>query len=138
MKANRTFGLSAAIRILEAIAFSVVVLIVWIDEVADIPHLFLGARATPVNRRESIFESAFILIVAALVFFATSRLFTRIRKLEGYLPICSSCKRIRDSGNEWHQLESFLREKSVVEFTHTLCPDCKEKFFPKRESGSMS
>jgi hypothetical protein len=138
MEGKKPFSLSTAIIVIEAVAFAVVILIVWIDELIDIPHLFLGAQATPVNWQESIFESVFILIVATLVFSATGRLFARIKKLERYLPICSSCKRIRDSENTWHQMESFLREKSVVEFTHTLCPECREKLYPKGASRSPS
>src|SRR5512133_2215314 len=104
-------SLSSSVQILEAIAFFVVIFLVWIDEAVDVPHLFLGAEATPVNWRESIFETVAICIVAALVFSFTSRLFSKIKKLEKYLPICASCKRIRDANDGWHQLESFLKEK---------------------------
>lgn len=51
-----------------------------------------------------------------------------VRLLQGLLPICSYCKRIRDDKNYWEQLDTYLMEHSVVEFTHGICPECYEKF----------
>jgi hypothetical protein len=130
MNGAKKSALSSSILILEAISFIVVIFLVWIDEVIDIPHLFLGAEATPVNWRESTFETVAVCIVAAIVFYFTIKLFSKIKRMEKHLPICASCKRIRDANDDWHQLESFLKEKSVVEFTHTLCPDCRKKLYP--------
>ena len=44
--------------------------------------------------------------------------------LEGLLPICSYCKRIRDDNNQWHSVESYLRSRTDVDFTHGICPSC--------------
>ena len=44
--------------------------------------------------------------------------------LSGILPICMHCKKIRDDQQVWHQPESFFRERTVVEFSHGICPDC--------------
>ncbi len=51
----------------------------------------------------------------------------RVRQLSGLLPICSYCKRIRNDGNYWQQLESFLAEHSEAEFSHGICPGCLDK-----------
>lgn len=48
----------------------------------------------------------------------------RVRVLEGLLPICSYCKRIRDDNNQWHSVESYLRSRTDVDFTHGICPSC--------------
>ncbi len=56
----------------------------------------------------------------------------RIKTLEGLLPICSYCKKIRDTDNTWHSLEHFIEEHSEAEFSHGICPDCFEKFKPDR------
>lgn len=45
------------------------------------------------------------------------------------LPICSSCKKIRDKQNQWQSLEKFFLEYLNIHFTHGLCPDCAPKFF---------
>jgi sensor domain CHASE-containing protein len=51
-----------------------------------------------------------------------------VRTLGGLLPICASCKRIRDDAGYWQQVEVYLSEHSEVTFTHGLCPDCLRKF----------
>jgi hypothetical protein len=54
----------------------------------------------------------------------------QVKGLKGLLPICSSCKRIRDDGGFWNQLEMYIREHSEAEFSHGLCPECVKKFYP--------
>jgi len=49
----------------------------------------------------------------------------------GYLPICASCKRIRDRQDNWHAPERFLLEKTGLNFTHGICPECAPNFFDK-------
>ena len=51
----------------------------------------------------------------------------QIKQLQGLLPICSYCKKIRDDGNYWHQVESYLSSHSDVKFSHGICPLCFEK-----------
>ena len=48
----------------------------------------------------------------------------RVKKLQGLLPICSYCKRIRKDSNYWQQVESYIAEHSEAEFTHGVCPQC--------------
>lgn len=55
----------------------------------------------------------------------------RIKTLEGMLPICSHCKRIRDEWGRWHEVSSFIQDRSLAEFTHGICPDCLEKYYPE-------
>jgi len=54
----------------------------------------------------------------------------QIKTLSGLLPICSSCKRIRDEQGNWTFLEIYISEHSQAEFTHGLCPDCLHKLYP--------
>ena len=51
----------------------------------------------------------------------------RVKQLQGLLPICSYCKKIRDDRNYWQQLESYLSDHSEAQFSHGICPDCYEK-----------
>ena len=53
-----------------------------------------------------------------------------IRILQGLLPICASCKKIRDDNDSWVQLEGYIREHSEAEFTHSICPDCAARLYP--------
>jgi DNA-binding response OmpR family regulator len=52
----------------------------------------------------------------------------RVNQLQGLLPICSYCKRIRDDGNYWHQVEAYIEHRSEAQFSHGICPQCVEKF----------
>jgi PAS domain S-box-containing protein len=54
----------------------------------------------------------------------------QITTLEGILPICAHCKRIRDEQGEWHAVESYVRLRSKAEFSHGICPICMEKHYP--------
>jgi len=56
----------------------------------------------------------------------------RIKRLEGLLPICSYCKKIRDKDNAWQTLELYIEDHSKAEFSHGICPDCFEKHRPDR------
>ncbi len=52
-----------------------------------------------------------------------------IKKLQGMLPICSSCKKIRDDKGYWNQIESYIKQHSDAEFSHGICPDCAQKLY---------
>jgi PAS domain S-box-containing protein len=54
-----------------------------------------------------------------------SRALARVKTLRGLLPICTSCKRIRDDRGDWNQIEPFLQEHTQAEITHGICPDCE-------------
>ena len=60
----------------------------------------------------------------------------QVKTLRGLLPICATCKRIRDDQGYWHQVESYIRQHSGAEFTHGLCPTCLDKAL--KESGLRS
>ena len=53
-----------------------------------------------------------------------------VRTLQGIIPICSSCKKIRDDKGYWQQVEHYVRQHSQAEFTHSICPDCLRKLYP--------
>ncbi len=56
-----------------------------------------------------------------------------VKKLSGLIPICSSCKKIRDDRGYWNQLEVFIQKHSEAEFSHGVCPDCAKKLYPDFE-----
>ena len=55
---------------------------------------------------------------------------SEVKQLSGLLPICASCKKIRDDKGYWNQIESFIRDRSEAEFSHGICPDCAKKLYP--------
>ena len=54
----------------------------------------------------------------------------RLRVLQGMLPICGFCKRIR-SGAEWQQMEQYITDHSEAQFSHTFCPECRKQHYPQ-------
>jgi sigma-B regulation protein RsbU (phosphoserine phosphatase) len=50
-----------------------------------------------------------------------------VKTLQGLLPICAWCKKIRNDGMYWQQVESYIAEHSDARFSHSICPDCREK-----------
>jgi hypothetical protein len=54
----------------------------------------------------------------------------QVKQLSGLLPICASCKKIKDDKGDWHQIESYIRDHSEAEFTHGICQECVKKLYP--------
>ena len=102
------------------------------NEILDLPHLLMGDQATTWNQRsgEIAIEVVIFSLIIALEVVLFRRLFDRIRILEGFLPICASCKKIR-SENQWEQIEAYISRHSLVSFSHSICPDCREKLYPE-------
>jgi phosphoserine phosphatase RsbU/P len=55
----------------------------------------------------------------------------QIKTLRGIVPICASCKNIRDDKGYWNQVEVYVRDHTEAEFTHSLCPLCIKKLYPE-------
>lgn len=55
---------------------------------------------------------------------------TEMNKLRGLLPICASCKRVRDDKGYWSMIEVYIREHSEAEFSHGICPTCAKELYP--------
>lgn len=55
----------------------------------------------------------------------------KVKQLKGLLPICASCKKIRDDRGYWNQLEVYIRDHSEAVFTHGICDDCAKKLYPE-------
>jgi len=55
----------------------------------------------------------------------------RVKQLSGLLPICASCKKIRDDKGYWNQIESYISKHSEAQFTHGICPECTRKMYPE-------
>jgi len=57
----------------------------------------------------------------------------QVKQLSGLLPICANCKKIRDDTGYWHQVEVYIRDRTDADFSHGICPDCKEKLYPRAQ-----
>ncbi len=60
-----------------------------------------------------------------------------VRRLSGLLPICANCKKIRDDRGYWHQVETYIKERADVSFTHGICPDCVQALYPELKRNTL-
>ena len=56
---------------------------------------------------------------------------SKVKLLSGLIPICASCKKIRDDRGYWNQIEYYIREHSEAEFSHGICPKCANRLYPE-------
>jgi len=68
-----------------------------------------------------------VLVLIGVVYM--SRLIASLRTLSGLLPICATCKRVRDDQGYWTQIEAYISDRSSAEFSHGICPECTDKFY---------
>jgi sigma-B regulation protein RsbU (phosphoserine phosphatase) len=60
-----------------------------------------------------------------------SEALAQVKQLKGLLPICMFCKKIRNDENYWQKVEDYIAQHSEVDFSHGICPECYEKYYPK-------
>ena len=56
---------------------------------------------------------------------------SKIKALRGLIPICASCKKIRDDKGYWNKLEAYIENHSEAEFSHGICPECASELYPE-------
>lgn len=123
MKPKTKRELTRHVMTYEVLGFGLIALFMWLDEILDLPHYCFGAPATPINWRESFFESLLTIGFASIVLFMTHQFLTRIKYLEGFLLFCAGCKKVRLKG-QWIPVDVYVRDHSEAEISHGLCPDC--------------
>jgi len=100
---------------------------------------FAGLWASPTDGLplwlELLNRLAAIVVIWTAVYLAAQRRKAEgeVRILQGLLPICASCKRIRHDDDQWENLESYISEHSEATFTHGLCPGCAAKYYEELE-----
>jgi hypothetical protein len=102
------------------------------NEVFDLPHYLLGDAPTSLGQRrgEIALELFIFVVVVGVEFVLINNLLKRIRILEGFLPICANCKKIRHE-DQWEHIEEYITDHSLAKFSHSICPDCLQKLYPE-------
>ena len=102
------------------------------NEILDLPHLLLGDQATTWGQRSGEITVEVIIFVAVILLeiYLFKKLLRRIKILEGFLPICANCKKIRNE-TQWEQMEQYISNHSLAQFTHSICPECRDKLYPE-------
>jgi len=115
-----------------AVMLTIFVFLTMANEVLDLPHYILGDEPTtyPQRRGEMIFELLiyFIVILSSYYYFR-KKLEKEIKILEGFIPMCANCKKIRQD-IDWKALEEYISENSLANFSHSICPDCIRQLYP--------
>lgn len=110
----------------EAAAIFFIIAITWLDEILDIPYVFLGGPATLINWRESIFEGILILIIGAIIIRHSDKLLVRVSYLQSIMPVCPSYKKIKVDKEFRQDIDRYIRDRAKSDFTYGICPDCKK------------
>ena len=102
------------------------------NEVLDVPHFLLGDQATTWHQRggEIGIELAIFFLVFLVEVLLFRRVARRIKILEGFIPICAGCKKVRVN-EDWEQVEAYISQHSLAKFSHSLCPECRERLYPE-------
>ena len=122
------------ISYLEGVASIIAVLFSFIEakeaftqNVYDVKRL-IGVRTTMLEKIASELKKKNIEngneLAAAPILKKLDELLEEVETLKGIIPICCRCKKIRNEDNYWEQIETYISDRSKVEFTHTYCPDC--------------
>lgn len=112
----------------EGLGFGLIAAFIWLDELLDLPHVLMNAAPSPVNVLESLLESGLVTVLGLATLRSTGRLMARIQVLEGLLPICGFCKRIRLDG-QWAPIEEYISARAPAQFSHGMCPECAKKHY---------
>ncbi|GAB4437328.1 MAG: hypothetical protein Fur0044_34230 [Anaerolineae bacterium] len=89
----------------------------------DLQEAYLKLQAEIEERRKAEAEKEQIIL-------QLQEALSRVKTLTGLLPICASCKKIRDDGGYWRQVEEYIMDHSEADFSHGICPDCIRKLYP--------
>jgi hypothetical protein len=102
------------------------------NEILDIPHYLFNDTPTSYSQRigEMIIELSVFSMVVATQLLLFRKLYKRIRVLEGFIPICANCKKIRNKEDQWEQMEEYITQHSLARFSHGICPDCARQLYP--------
>jgi hypothetical protein len=109
------------------------------NEIIDVPHYVFNDAPTLYSQRfgEIIIELSIFFTVMTIQIVLFKKLYKRIRFLEGFIPICANCKKIRNTEDQWEQMEKYITEHSLAQFSHGICPDCARQLYPDLYNDKM-
>lgn len=114
----------SSVRIVSTVGvgFASVILMIWADELFDLPHRLFGVPPVPTRWAEAGLESGLVLLLGMLVIWHILRVVSRMAYLESFVVLCAWCRRVRFD-EQWIPLEAFLAEHRAVT-SHGVCDTC--------------
>ena len=109
------------------------------NEIIDVPHYVFNDAPTSYSQRsgEIAIELSIFFTIVVMQIALFNKLYKRIRVLEGFIPICASCKKIRNAEDQWEQMEKYITQHSLAQFSHSICPDCARQLYPDLHNGKI-
>lgn len=107
---------------IEAFGFSLIIALTWLSEATRLPHLIFGEPFDP-NWHRAMLRTVVVVLVWAVVHWATRRLLKRLHHLEEYLRVCGWCRKVCHDG-EWLTMEDYFSSKFSTRTSHGMCPEC--------------
>lgn len=105
--------------------FVLMALLVWVNELVDLPRLLFQLEPSPANLARGAILTAAVLFTAILTIGNT---YLRSQRLvEEILVICARCGKVKLNADQWQNWETFVAEESGCRLSHGLCPDCYEQ-----------
>ena len=95
---------------------------VWDEDQGRVVRIYAAAQDTTERRKAHEERERLVLELQDAL--------SRVKTLKGLLPICASCRKIRDDQGYWTSVEAYLLQHSDAEFTHGICPDCAQELYP--------
>lgn len=106
----------------EAIGFFVIIILTWIVELIQLPHLLYG-EPPAFNWSRVILRTVVVIGIWLWVYLATRRLLKRLHQLEEFLHVCSWCRKVGHEG-EWLTMEEYFGSNFSTQTSHGICPEC--------------
>jgi hypothetical protein len=102
--------------------FLAIIALLWLDELTSLPRLF-GGIENSYNWRATLVETLIVMLVAIPLIIQARRMINRLYYLEGFMRMCSWCKRVEHDG-EWMAMEVYIKRNFQTETSHGICQDC--------------
>jgi hypothetical protein len=116
-----------SILVKEAIGFSTIILLAWVVETAELPHLLFGEPAV-FNWPRVLVRTVVVLGIWLWVHLATRKVLKRLHYLEEFLLVCGWCRKVGHEG-QWLTTEEYFGSKFATETSHGICPECARQQF---------
>ncbi len=123
------FRVKNKLLVAEAIAFALIIVSIWFNEIIDLPHIIFNLQTSPISWGDALLECAFVAFVGAVIMLLTWK-FSASEKSERtqIVTVCAVCRKVNKAG-KWMTLDEFIEGGSSASFNHGICPDCMDTYY---------
>ncbi len=122
------------VAVWQGLGFFALVCLIWAIEALDLPAAIYGRPESVVDWFGSSILMGGVVVIGFVVVAHTYVQQKRI--LKGFISVCSYCKKVHVSESDWEQIEQFISERTLAEFTHGVCPVCYQKIMAELAEAS--